>query len=434
MLNLVTSKPYMSIENNSVNFDEVPLDTEKQIRDVYGNWFCDIVGIEHLLKMPRVTSESLKINDRQTYHEDTVLIDHLNGKSAVKGLDGSGRPFIAFVVMVNDKDDKPLYRCVELLHKRYNYGKDDIYVSAQWNKCDDGISRQSNFFTDGWNKDFSGLKDFFDGKKIKTSLMEKLFDMQENSIKRLEMSDMQKININQLLSEMLEITNKRVQEKMFDMQENSIKQLPEKTEEHLQREFGELTTVDSIDIPKNIPYNDQVPLDKKKQLREVYGDWFCDTVGIDNLKKMPRVTAESLNLQNASKYHSNTVLVDAFKKAVKDKETSAVKGLDGYDRPFIAILMQGYDKTENKLVNYVELISKRHSIRDFGDKEQRQKNKYISALYNMCDDGKSRQSVFYNDNLFLSHLKDRNWDLLKKLLGGEPVRTYYMTDGFVSKV
>lgn len=170
--------------------------------------------------------------------------------------------------------------------------------------------------------------------------------------------------------------------------------------------------------------NDEVPLDTEEQIRDVYGERFCNTVGIENILKMPRVTAESLNLQNPGKYPSQIVLVDFL------KEASAVKGLDGCKRPFIAIRMEYYDNRENKIVKYVELIFKRYSIDGDGGKGQLHENTYVSALDNMCDDGRVRESVFYQTG------GTQDWSHMKVLMDGQLVRTALMKDrgGFVRKI
>lgn len=349
MLNLFT-KPYIPtdniiennvinyIENNLINYDEMPLDTEKQLRREYGDWFCDQVGIDNLLKMPRVTPESLKLTHGGAYNPRTVLIEYLQGNAAVKGIDKGGRAFVAFVTIVSDKSEKLQYQCAELLHKRYAYGMDNNYVSALWNMCDDGIERRS-LFSDGSNYDFSRLKDFFDGNKIKTSLMEKEYS---------------------------------------DMRENSIERQPEETEERLRQEFG---------------------------------DWFCNTAGVDNLKKMPRVKAESLKINNENECRRNIVLIEYL------KEHSAVKGVDGSGYPFIAVRTQHFDDKKKELFKCVELIYNRSAFV--------KKDDYVSAVDNLCDDGKSRPSVFYLDE------SKQDFSRLKNFLDGERLRTSLMKTGFI---
>lgn len=180
----------------------------------------------------------------------------------------------------------------------------------------------------------------------------------------------------------------------------------------------------AFDMPladKSVP----VLLETEEQIRNVYGDWFCNTVGIENLIKMPEVTAESLNLHIPKKYPRNTVTVELFKGI-----SSGVKGFDCFNRPFIAILVERYDNRENKIFKYVEVIFKRYSINFDGGKGKLHEDNYVSALENTCDDGQSRESVFYQTGATY------DWNHLRKLLGGEPIRTTLMeySEGYVRKI
>lgn len=53
----------INYDNNNIDAP-VTLETEEQIRKVYGEYFCKIAGIENLLKMPHVTAASLNIDSK----------------------------------------------------------------------------------------------------------------------------------------------------------------------------------------------------------------------------------------------------------------------------------------------------------------------------------------------------------------------------------
>lgn len=162
------------------------------------------------------------------------------------------------------------------------------------------------------------------------------------------------------------------------------------------------------------PANDEIPLNTEEQIRDVYGDWFCSKVGIKYLLQMPQVTAGSLLLQTPPEYPKNMVLLQYLQK------DSVVKGLDGWNRPFIAIKIEQYNNKENKIYKYVELIFKRYSIADAGKKGAPHENNYVSALSNMCDDGISRDSMIYQT------AKKQDWTRLGDLMEGKLVRTSLM--------
>lgn len=169
---------------------------------------------------------------------------------------------------------------------------------------------------------------------------------------------------------------------------------------------------------------DDVPLRSENDLRTVYGDTFCNVVGIKNLKEMPGMKASAVNLIVHSSYPENLVSVDLL------DGNSAVKGIDSLNRPFILIKAKYYDSVDNKTVECVEVIFKRHPLHSSGGKGKAYEDRYVSAKLNLCNDNKYRVSAFANQCATL------DWEKLKKFMAGEPVGidSIEVKDSYIQRV
>lgn len=146
----------------------VPLDNENQLRFAFGNWFCDAVGIDHLLEMERVTFDSLFDDFLDNGFEDAFKIVKEN--RAVKGIRKiSPSPFIACAIAVYD-DLGHSQNHILVIAK---HGVLDAY--SIYNKCLDTDEKASILALSRYTKDIHNLKALFDGKKIHTSSTENEF-------------------------------------------------------------------------------------------------------------------------------------------------------------------------------------------------------------------------------------------------------------------
>lgn len=169
---------------------------------------------------------------------------------------------------------------------------------------------------------------------------------------------------------------------------------------------------------------DEVPLKSENDLRSVYGDTFCNEVGIDNLKNMAGMKAAAVNMVVHSDYPDNLVTVDLL-----DNNT-AVKGIDSLNRPFILLKAKYFDSVDNKTVECVEVIFKRHPLHSSGGKGKAYENRYVSAKLNICSDRKSRPSAFVTQGTTF------DWEKLKKFMNGEPVgiNSIEVKDSYIQRV
>lgn len=120
----------------------------------------------------------------------------------------------------------------------------------------------------------------------------------------------------------------------------------------------------------------------KKDVEKLYPSVLIKHVGLDTLANIPVVDAETLGLVDVGKYPTHVVTPE------KLGNESVVRGLDGYDRPFIAIKVNLLDsETKSKVTQVVEVVFRRHDYSSGGV--------YATALSNKGSDGKSYESGLY---------------------------------------
>lgn len=333
-----TEKNYNQQEN--IN-KQMPLKTEEQIRNVFGDWFCKIAGMQNLLKMKSAPPEfiyNLELDENGT----NKIVALPKGVSNYIGISKDKRPFIAISVStVKPSSGDILYNNVEIIFKRDAYGKQDDYVCFKENLSDDGKNHE------GWlNSGFTlgSLENFLNGLRVSMEAKAKIEERE---------AEKQDIEIKE---EKIEVEEKKVVKPTFTKEQ-------------------------------------------KQEIIDLYGEWFCEKAGIENLLQMPEFSAAELNLTEGSKYHQETVLPCHL------KGESAVRFKDSWERQGIAIKFAHLDEEQNILYEYVELLYTRY--KDHIDN-------YVSALRNQCSDGNSRSSLFY-----VSY--GANLDQLKDLLEGEIV-------------
>ena len=130
--------------------------------------------------------------------------------------------------------------------------------------------------------------------------------------------------------------------------------------------------------------------DRKKEVRETYGEWFSNIVGVDRIFQLVKVEAKDLNLEAEGKYPQGVVRPSML------KDLSAVRGLTGWKRPFIAIKVEVLEPETKKVVGvFVELIFKRYGLDGDGKPGSIFEDNYVTALSNSREDGTRIESCLY---------------------------------------
>jgi len=167
-------------------------------------------------------------------------------------------------------------------------------------------------------------------------------------------------------------------------------------------------------------------VDKEREIRKQiiesnYGPLFSEIVGPDRIDALPEMMAADLNLKKDSKYCSKVVAPSML------KENSAVRGVLGSGRPFIAIKVEMLDSQTKEVVDtVVELVFKRYPLKGDGGPNRVYENNYVTALINISDKGISYPSTLYGS----CGMSNIQIEALRELLDGKeikaPVGAYFL--------
>jgi len=150
----------------------------------------------------------------------------------------------------------------------------------------------------------------------------------------------------------------------------------------------------------------------KEEIETHHHPKFINKVGLEILMDIPVVDAKALGLEAGEKYPQRVVTPE------KLGEKNVVRGLDGANRPFIAIKVDLLDsKTNIKVAQVVEVVFKRYSLHCDGKNDGFQGKSYVTALSNKGDDGKNYQSGLYGSGGMINSQFER----VKQLLKGETI-------------
>lgn len=161
---------------------------------------------------------------------------------------------------------------------------------------------------------------------------------------------------------------------------------------------------------------------RKKEIEDFYGSLFSNIVGAERILSLPTVTAIDLSLENPGKYPQCTVLTKHL------PNLSAVRGMDGWDRPFIAIKIEVFDYSKKKICEVVELIFKRYGIKGDGKKGRIHEDNFVTALTNRGGDGETYNSTLYSSGGMI----DAQIQAVRDLLDGKEIKapvTYGFGEG-----
>jgi hypothetical protein len=153
--------------------------------------------------------------------------------------------------------------------------------------------------------------------------------------------------------------------------------------------------------------------ERQHKTQDCYGKYFCDLVGLEQLYQLPEVSAQEMSLADDPKYPENTVLPSHL------KATSAVRGIMGSNRPFIAVKIELLNPTTKKVVDVVvEVIFKRYALDGDGGKGHCYENNYVTALHNKSEGGQTYRSTLYSSGGMIT----AQIQVLRDLLAGKEIQ------------
>ncbi|MBS0656262.1 MAG: hypothetical protein JSR46_10825 [Verrucomicrobia bacterium] len=149
-----------------------------EIEDTYGPDFCGIVGTEKISALFKVTAKDLNLENDGKYAQNCVKPSMLQGHSAVRGIMGSNRPFIAIKIDILDpKTKERVDVVVEVVFKRYaldgSGGKEKFdennYVTTLITASEAGKQWNSFLYATGGmtREQIAAVGELLDGKEIK---------------------------------------------------------------------------------------------------------------------------------------------------------------------------------------------------------------------------------------------------------------------------
>lgn len=101
----------------------------QEIQKLYGKVLPDIIGIETIDAIPQVDAKEVNLENDRIYPDQAVTPSMLGNRSVVRGVMGSGRPFIALKIELLDSVTKKTKGVVvELVMRRYAKEQPDNYA------------------------------------------------------------------------------------------------------------------------------------------------------------------------------------------------------------------------------------------------------------------------------------------------------------------
>lgn len=149
--------------------------------------------------------------------------------------------------------------------------------------------------------------------------------------------------------------------------------------------------------------------ERKEVIRDNYGDSFTDIVGAELIDDLPEVPAKQLNLHSGEGKYA-----PACVKPEDLGEFSAVRGIMGSGRPFVAIRVEIIDKAKQTVIDKtVELIFKRYSLGGDGKRGALCENNFVTALSTLGESGKTHRSYLYSSGGMSEEQMEAVRDLLQ---------------------
>lgn len=173
MLQITTDLNHLTINSNHSSLDNIPTLTQspknEQLLDMYGEKFCNAIGIENLLKMPQLPLESLLFTSYNDFYTRAFTVEKFvhaaDQAHAVRGVDTNNHPYIAIKLAYLDKNKDKKYEFIEVIYQKNKYEMDN-YKACSFNICSDDKSRLSKFSK---KLDLNLIKNLFENKTLKLS-------------------------------------------------------------------------------------------------------------------------------------------------------------------------------------------------------------------------------------------------------------------------
>ncbi len=141
---------------------------------------------------------------------------------------------------------------------------------------------------------------------------------------------------------------------------------------------------------------------RKTEIEDVYGQWFCNIVGVEKIYSLVKVDAKDINLDHVNKYP------DLYVKPSMLGDRAAVRG-EFNNQPFIALKVDRLDPiTKTVIDTVVEIVFKR-----FKDHAMT----YVVPS-NILSETEKHSTSFLSEN---SGLSQREIEVIKGLLEGKEV-------------
>ncbi|GAB4230732.1 MAG: hypothetical protein Tsb0021_08880 [Chlamydiales bacterium] len=148
------------------------------------------------------------------------------------------------------------------------------------------------------------------------------------------------------------------------------------------------------------------------EIKEHHTETFIESIGLTALAKLPKVSANQLQLHIERKYPQCIVKPDML-----DKE-NGVRGIDGLKRPFIALKIDLLETTTlKKVTTIVEVIFKAYSLDKDGKNGTIFSNTYWTALVNQDKKGQIYTSGLYSTGA----MRQEQMQMIGRLLNEETV-------------
>lgn len=154
-----------------------------------------------------------------------------------------------------------------------------------------------------------------------------------------------------------------------------------------------------------------------RDIEDIYGRLFSNIIGKERLFNIPCLYAEDVHLEKDDKYPS--IKLEAL------KEHSAIRGITGSQRPFIAIKVEILNEATHEVEDvYPELICKRYPIDGDGRKGGDHEDNYITAVSTVSQKGKTYTSKLYSTG----GMSEVQMEAVRDLLKGKEIKSPFGKD------
>lgn len=152
--------------------------------------------------------------------------------------------------------------------------------------------------------------------------------------------------------------------------------------------------------------------EKVEHVKNTYGLWFSNAIGLPLLVDLPVIDYKQLDLTNLSKYNEQRAKPEHMKGLSAGRGIISDQDIVGIrHRPFIAVLIEIKDKKTLRIIDEVVEVFFKRDVYD--------ENNYVSSLttYSKTDAAHYRQSVFHCG----SGMNENDIKSVRELLEGKEI-------------